>query len=392
MITLKKKFMLAQVAKNRQKRLNALLRAPSLPSKIRNNLGFYLVACDFRLTWKCNSQCIFCDIWRVYRDPETYVRDHGTGLQASSDEMSTEEIKKVIDDLKRMKTKNVTFSGGEPTLRSDLCELIAHAHRNGMTTVINTNGIAITESYAERLVTSGLTVANFSIDGPTAELHDGFRGKGVFERAVRGLKAIRAMSEKHGRYVWINVNAVITKKNYESLTQFIERKKEWGFDSFSVGPVNVSENEVSVSKNTDEFRLEVEDIRRIKEIFSGSTLKRFRDAGLLTVLPFGDTDEELEQNARNCYTHPWQYCIIPWIRTVVQPNGDVLPCCYSPGGYVVGNLRKAPIAEIWDGEAYREFRRKCKPISHPICRWCFLFKHTNEKVTPLVKLLNYGAR
>ncbi len=391
MSTLKKRFMLAQVARNRQKRLNALLKAPLLPSKIRNNLGFYLVACDFRLTWRCNSQCIFCDIWKVYRDPDSYLRDHGEGLNVSKDEMTTEEIKKVLDDLERMKTKNITFSGGEPTLRSDLCELISYAHHKGMSTIINTNGIAITEAYADRLVSSGLTVANFSIDGPTAELHDSFRGKGVFEKAVRGIKAIRAMSEKHGRYVWINVNAVINKKNYMSLTQFIERKKEWGVDSFSLGPVNVSENEASVYKDTEEFRLEVEDIRKIKEIFSGATLKRFQEAGLLT-LPFGDSEEELQQNARNCYTHPWQYCFIPWIRTVVQPNGDVLPCCYSPGEYVVGNLKAHSIAEIWDGQAYRMFRKKCKPISHPICRWCFLFKHTNERLTPFLKLINYGAR
>jgi len=382
-------FMLSRIA---AKRYGQMIRVPSFPGKIRRNLGFYLHSCDFRLTWRCNSQCIFCDIWKVYRDPEAYRKDHGVGLNVSTDEMSTEEIKRVLDDLKKMGTQNITYSGGEPTLRRDLCELIGYAHSKGMATLINTNGIAITEHDAEELVTSGLSVANFSIDGHNAELHDSFRGKGVFERAIRGLQALREASKKHKRYVWINVNAVLNKKNCRHIPDLIGKKTEWGVDSFSLVPVNISENEGSVYKNTEEFKLDVEDIYYIKDVLSGENLRRFQKAGLLYASPFGETREEIERNVQNCYTETDQYCVAPWFRTVIQPNGDVLPCCYSPSDYVVGNVRENNVSAIWDGPSYQEFRRKCKPIAHPICRWCTLFKHTNERWTPILKLINYGAR
>lgn len=135
-------------------------------------------------TRRCNLKCVHC---------YAHARD-----EAFSGELSTEEGKRVLDDLSRFGAPVVLFSGGEPLMRPDLAELAAYAVGIGMRAVISTNGTLITPTVASELKQVGLSYVGISLDG-LHEVNDRFRGvKGAFQMALDGIRACREVGIKVG--------------------------------------------------------------------------------------------------------------------------------------------------------------------------------------------------
>ena len=135
-------------------------------------------------TRRCNLKCVHC---------YAHARD-----EAFPDELSTEEGKKVLDDLSRFGAPVVLFSGGEPLMRPDLTELAAYAVGKGMRAVISTNGTLITPAVATQLKQVGLSYVGISLDGLN-DVNDKFRGvKGAFEMALNGIRACQEAGIKVG--------------------------------------------------------------------------------------------------------------------------------------------------------------------------------------------------
>ena len=91
-------------------------------------------------TNKCNLKCVHC-----YQDAE----------EATDKELSCEEGKKMIDEIARAGFKVMIFSGGEPLMRPDIYELVAHAASRGLRPVFGSNGTLITPEVAVRLKEAG---------------------------------------------------------------------------------------------------------------------------------------------------------------------------------------------------------------------------------------------
>ena len=91
-------------------------------------------------TNQCNLKCVHC-----YQDAE----------EATERELSTDEAKKMIDEIARTGFKIMIFSGGEPLLRPDIYELVAHAASRGLRPVFGSNGTLITDEVACRLKDAG---------------------------------------------------------------------------------------------------------------------------------------------------------------------------------------------------------------------------------------------
>lgn len=141
-------------------------------------------------TRRCNLKCVHC-----------YSHSHDVDYK---DEMTTDEARRFIDGLAVFGTPVLLFSGGEPTLRKDLFELIDYARSKGIRAVISTNGTLITEEIAVRLGAAGLSYVGVSLDGLDA-VHDRFRGvEGSFERALAGIRACRKAGVKVGLRFTIN--------------------------------------------------------------------------------------------------------------------------------------------------------------------------------------------
>jgi Fe-coproporphyrin III synthase len=157
-------------------------------------------------TQRCNLKCVHC-----YAQSED--RDY-------AGEMSTEEAKVMIDDLAEFGAPVLLFSGGEPTIRKDLLELMHYAKSKGMRVVISTNGTLITAERAQQFAEVGLSYVGVSLDGGK-ETHDEFRGlPGSFDKAIAGIRNSRDAGIKVGLRMTIN------KRNWQDIPEIFKVMEE----------------------------------------------------------------------------------------------------------------------------------------------------------------------
>jgi MoaA/NifB/PqqE/SkfB family radical SAM enzyme len=125
--------------------------------------------------------------------------------------MSTEQVKYLIDQLAELGVLALSFTGGEPTLRKDLPELVYHTGVNhGFMNGIATNGYFIPKMFKEHKL-EGLDYIVLSLDYPSAEQHNKIRGIKVFDRVI---ESIRLAEENDVKPV---ISTVVMKKNFKYL-------------------------------------------------------------------------------------------------------------------------------------------------------------------------------
>src|SRR6184192_3894787 len=134
-------------------------------------------AVHFDITYRCNERCIHC-----YLDHE----DHG--------EMTTAEIKGVLDQLAEAGVFFLTMSGGEVLLRKDFFEILEHARAMLFNVKLKTNGILIRERDAERIRSLGVQQVQISIYSHRPDVHDAITK--VRGSLSRSLDAIRFLKSK----------------------------------------------------------------------------------------------------------------------------------------------------------------------------------------------------
>ncbi len=159
---------------------------------------------------RCNLHCQHC-----YSD---------SANRAYAGELTTAEGMALIDDLAGFGVPVLLLSGGEPLMRPDLLDLIAHAKARGVRTTLSTNGTLITPQVAERLKALGLGYVGISLDGVGA-VNDRFRGhKGAFEKAVAGFRACTAVGQRVG------LRMTLTRHNVLDLQRIFEFVEAEGID------------------------------------------------------------------------------------------------------------------------------------------------------------------
>ncbi len=162
------------------------------------------------LTARCNLRCVHC-----YADADnsgTTKSDSGTRFR----ELSTEEVKRLIDELVEIRTPVLLFSGGEPLLRRDIFELASYASKKGIRCSLSTNGTLITEDVADKLKKAGFDYVGVSIDG-LEKTNDIFRGRdGAFKEALDGL-----MNAKDAGLL-TGIRFTVTKYNLKDIRRVID--------------------------------------------------------------------------------------------------------------------------------------------------------------------------
>ncbi|MEW6259311.1 MAG: 12,18-didecarboxysiroheme deacetylase [Thermodesulfobacteriota bacterium] len=162
----------------------------SLPSHLLQFSSDKKPVVVWNMTQRCNLRCIHC-----------YA--HATEA-TTSDELTTQEGKALIDDLAAFGSPVILFSGGEPLVRPDLPELAEYAVQRGMRAVISTNGTLITAQTAKTLKAIGLSYVGISLDG-MEPVHDRFRGvSGAYRKALEGIRNCQQAGIKVGLRFTIN--------------------------------------------------------------------------------------------------------------------------------------------------------------------------------------------
>ena len=133
------------------------------------------------LTNRCNLGCAHC-----YMDAKT-LKDGG------ENELTTAEVRGLLDEIAGRSTETmVVLTGGEPLMRADLEELVAHGTGRGLAMVVGTNGVALTDKRVQSLKAAGAMGAGISVDSLDPDKHDAFRGlPGAWEKTLNGIEACK---------------------------------------------------------------------------------------------------------------------------------------------------------------------------------------------------------
>lgn len=182
--------------------------AKSIKTKIKQRDLFELLT-----GYSCNANCRFCSIDPANRgwDSDTY------------------ELRASILQAKEDGCKYLGIGGGEPTIRSDLLDLIRLGKQLKFEVVrIETNGIALSYfNYCKRLVEAGLDFVKLSVHGHNAEIHDFLtRVPGSFQKVVSAIDNLQKLK------VRIEINTVLNKVNYRHYEQFVDFFSKRGIGSF----------------------------------------------------------------------------------------------------------------------------------------------------------------
>lgn len=157
-------------------------------------------------TRTCNLKCMHC-----YSQSENKKYDG---------ELTTDEAKKLIDDLSDFKVPVLLISGGEPLVRDDLLGIIGYANIRSVRCTISTNGTLIDREHAKKFKQLGVGYIGISLDG-IGKSHDAFRGvNGSFDNALKGIRNCIEVDQKVG------LRFTISKYNYKYLDDIFYLIKE----------------------------------------------------------------------------------------------------------------------------------------------------------------------
>lgn len=299
----------------------------------------YPVLSEIALTYRCQNRCFFC-----------YASSPERGRTVP--EMTTAEVKTVLDKIvDQARVPTVSFTGGEPTLRADLPELIAYARERGLRTNLITNGIRCAdEGYVTRLAEAGLHSAQVSVEAGDAATHDGVVDHpGAFLRTLQGVRKLKAAG------IHTHTNTTINARNLEGLPGLIDLLAEMGQEYLSMNMVIRTGGAVGLPDvNYERIGRIVLDLKARAE---GHGM-RFVWYSPVPYCLFNPAAHGLGS----------QSCSAADGLLSVAPDGQVLPCSSFEQG--VGDLVHEDFDVIWRRRAARYWRDK--EFVPPGCQECDL--------------------
>ncbi len=292
---------------------------------------------DLALTFRCQNSCVHCYAGGPHETPE----------------LSTSQWKIVIDRLKQIGVFILTFTGGEPTLREDLPELLLHAQNKGMVTGLVTNGRKLKDkNYVQTLEKAGLDFVQITLESHDRKIHDEMTETvGSWSETVAGIEnAVQSQ-------IYVTTNSTLSKYNVEGFLETVNFIKGLGVAAFGCNSLIYSGKANNLSDK--EFALSMETLNDV--------LPKIRDKANQLGLKF-------------LWYTPTQYCRLDpvklglgvksctaaMINMCVGPDGKVYPCqSYFES---LGNILKDRWKNIWNHPTAVQIRKRA--YAEPKCKEC----------------------
>ncbi len=334
------------------------------------------------LTFRCNLSCQMCplDMPRVMfnRSAPEYV------AKRKRAELTTAEVLGLVDDVAGMGVPSVTFTGGETFLRTDILEIVGRAKARGLKCCINTNGWFIGKGQARRLVELGVDALSISVDGPD-KTHDLIRRRdGSFQRILDALANLEEARQAAGQArPAVGITCTLSALNQHNFSEVLDWLRDYRIVTsvefeymFYTEPWAAAATEALIPlpvtrKEEDQvlpFYLRDVEVEVFHEQVQRAQAKA-REYGMnVAFQPPLTSKEEIGRRFFDVtYAHV-ETCFYPWKAARVNPYGDVYSCSID---VAFGNIRDAPFSVLWNGEAYRVFRRTLKRYGiFPKCTKC----------------------
>ena len=290
---------------------------------------------SLEVTRRCNSRCSFCPIGNEKKE-------------IKEGEVGTEAMKRVLSQFSDINIIAVSFLGGEPFLRRDVCELAEYGRDQGLIIQVSTNGLNLGPMIDR--ATEAFDVIVFSLDAVDRELYREIRGVDRFDTVVDNIKAAQDLSEKNECNILINT--VVCSKNLDQIPDVIRLTKELGVGGVMIDFATF--HDYWSEKLDDESRYNPEemdwrnDYEGTKELIR-KIIEMKGEYPILTSRAYLETflDEDFDFN---CY--PDLFCC-------VRRDGHVaIPCWDSSFTKYYDIVNGHDLREVWFSEEARELRDK----------------------------------
>ncbi len=318
---------------------------------------------QIELTLRCNGNCSFCSIHSL---PKDHVKN----------ELSTSQIKEIIDQVAEFGINTLSFTGGEPTLRVDLPELVHYAcKKQDLITGIATNGLLM----PELLKKGKLNVLDYmliSLDYPNAEKHDNMRGLKIYDKAIETIKLAKK------RDIKTIISTVVMKDNLSQLDEICALAGNQGC-SIELYPC---ENIIR------DFGKNIYQVNAIQELIPDLSqwAKKIRSLKLKynNILTDPVSIDIIEKGGFGGNCNPYQQilrCHVAETLLFIRYDGFVdFPCKIHP--LISFDIFKHPLTEIYNIQEVREIMKKhddfdfcdgcrlgCAIVSSMAVRWKTLY-------------------
>lgn len=243
-------------------------------------------------------------------------------------------------------------------------EIIRYTSSLGITPELVTSGFDNPNKVRDS-VEAGLRSYIFSIDGATPQTHNVIRGSpGLWEKLVQSINNLKMLSADYPD-IKIKTQTVAMKQNLFELDQVIDLVGSLGVDGISIMPVKGVPNLIPTIEEVEQYNNKV--APRVAELCKKYNFQVTR----LSIYPFGETSHEIQRTQRGLYNlgNNKILCIVPWVHTLINPDGVVYACC-SMYSRKLGNIRAKSISEIWQDEPYRKLRQQMRKLQLPECISC----------------------
>ena len=289
----------------------------------------YLPPCLFvEVTNRCNLTCPTCPLGtdQAYKG-------------YSKSDITLEQFKYIIDQVPSL--VYVTLQGiGEPLLNKDIMKMIEYCTKKGISTYINTNGTILTETKSNELIESGLSNLSVSVNSfdekVFADTRSGASIKKVSENIKKFIEIKRAKGTKRPI---VSFRAILMKETEPHMEELILKSDELGIDVLYI-QLFIS---MIADKNLMESSLSTLEIQRFSD-----KLEKFKKQVKLQIITesFGNSSNNLGQ------------CNLPWFSPNVTAEGYVTPCCTISNQSILtmGNIFETPFEQIWNSDAFVQFR------------------------------------
>ena len=298
------------------------------------------------VTNRCNLLCTTC--------PRTYEE-----LEPPAD-MSWDLFRSIVDQLPDL-ARAVLHGVGEPMLVADLPRMVTYLKDRGIYVLFNTNGTVLSERNGRALIAAGLDELRVSLDASNRESFKAIRGRDYFNRIVRNVRAFRNLQEREGQ-TRPQVSAWLTglKETIEELPAFVKLAAEIGVQEVYLQRLVFFGQSAIGKAQPDQALFE----RLTRE--EAACLRQAEDLARSLGITFSASGAASEPGLSLKKTDedsPWSLCRRPWSLMYFTANGRALPCCIAPfsqhgyDNYTLGDATQQSLRDIWNGPAYRQFRR-----------------------------------
>ena len=296
--------------------------APKMRAPHRMDLMVSAMTVDGR--WHCNQNCVHC-----------YAAGQENAEEA---ERTTAQWKQILDRCRSACIPQVTFTGGEPTMRDDLPELVDYA--KWFITRLNTNGIRLTPEYCQKLKEASLDSLQITFYSADEAIHNRLVGADRWRDTVAGIENALAA----GISLSINTPLCTLNRDYVATLAFLKDK---GVRYVTCSGLITTGN--AATPASESLQLTLEEIRSILResvdfCYANGMEVNFTSPGWVS----DDFCRELGIATPNCGA-----CLS---NMAVTPGGNVVPCQSWLSDEPLGSMLEDDWAAIWNGECCRQRR------------------------------------